>query len=191
MSLLAAPDLSTAGSISDFHSPGYKFGVAVNYGLSEKLSITGGIVQSSVRYAASGRYYNPEDQYNYPIINPDWVTAHCLILDIPVNLKYDVFLFDRSRIFTSAGLSSYFMQSEEYDFDYSEDNARLIRQHTEKSGDVHLFSNAGFSIGYEFDVHPNWSLQVEPFIRVPLREVGWANVNLYSMGSFFSLNYKL
>jgi hypothetical protein len=30
------------------------------------------------------------------------------------------------------------------------------------------------------------SLSAEPFIRVPIREVGWGNVKLYSVGSFVS-----
>jgi hypothetical protein len=46
-------------------------------------------------------------------------------------------------------------------------------------------------VGYEFDLDRNISLRAEPFLRIPLREVGHANVNLYSVGSLVSINYNL
>jgi len=83
------------------------------------------------------------------------------------------------------------MQSEEYSFSYRAYQPGQEEGWSGKTGTSHWLSNAGFSIGYEFDVHSNWSMRVEPFIKVPVQEVGWGNVELYSMGSFISLNYKL
>lgn len=191
--LLISPDLSTTGFDSGFYEPGYKIGAAVNYQLNPKLAISTGLVHSTVRYDAQGQDYNPttspyNNNYNFA---PNRVIAECLILDIPVNLNYEWISFDRSRIVASAGLSSYIMMSEEYDFRYDTYSPGQAESWNGKTGAFHLFSNAGFSIGYQMNVTPQWSLQVEPFIKVPLKEIGWGNIKLYSIGSFVSVNYNL
>ncbi len=191
--LLVSPDLSATGSVTGFYEPGYKIGAAVNYQLNPKLTLSTGLIHSTVRYTARGQDYNPttspyNNNYN---LSPNRVLAECLILDIPVNLNYEVLNFEHSRIVASAGLSSYIMMSEEYDFQYDTYTPGQAESWNGKTGSFHLFSNAGFSIGYQMDVSLQWSLQVEPFIKVPLKEVGWGNVKLYSVGSFVSVNYHL
>ncbi len=191
LGFVLSPDISTAGSISNFSDVGYKMGVTFEYKLSPRISITGGFLQSDVRYIASGDDYRPPES-NWPNgVLPNETFAQCIILDIPVNLKYEFMQFTRSRFFASAGLSSYIMLNEDYQFYYNSYETGQRDSWSNKTGTGHWLSNAGFSIGYELDIHQNWSLRAEPFLKVPLSEVGWANVNLYSMGSFFSINYKL
>ncbi|MEX0769856.1 MAG: hypothetical protein WD035_03930 [Balneolaceae bacterium] len=185
-----APDLSTAGSISNFYDPGYKLGFTIEYSLGPNLSISTGILQSNVRYSARNREYNPP-VYWKDGIQPDEIIAVCRLLDIPVSLKYDFMNFDRSRFFATAGVSSYIMLNEEYDFNYQGDDTGLMQRWSGKTGTGHWISNASFSVGYELDIHRNWSLRAEPFLKVPLNEVGWGNVNLYSMGSFISIHHNL
>lgn len=191
LGLVLSPDLSTAGSISNFSDIGYKAGVTLEYRLSPRLSITGGLLQSDVRYIASGNDYSPPEGYWSNGVIPDETVGRCILIDIPVSLKYEFIRFNRSRFFATAGLSSYIMLNEDYQFHYSGYNTGQTDSWSDKTGTRHWLSNAGFSIGYEMDIHQNWSLRAEPFLKVPLKEVGWGNVNLYSMGSFFSINYKL
>ncbi|MEX2603442.1 MAG: hypothetical protein WD361_04530, partial [Gracilimonas sp.] len=80
---------------------------------------------------------------------------------------------------------------EDYRFEYDYSKPGQTESLSENSGKAHLLSNAGFSVGYELDIHQSWNLRVEPFIKIPLQEVGWGNVKLYSVGSFISINYKL
>ncbi|CAN5348470.1 hypothetical protein BH23BAC3_BH23BAC3_14340 [soil metagenome] len=74
---------------------------------------------------------------------------------------------------------------------YDGDDSGLIQNWSGRTGTRHWMSNASFSLGYELDLHPNWSLRAEPFIKTPLREVGWSNVKLFSAGSLVSLYYRL
>lgn len=190
--LTASPDLSTAGSFSNFSDVGYKIGVTVEYKPFRNFSITGGLIQSDVKYRASGDDYRPPPGYWSDGIAADETIARCLIIDIPLNLKYDFMQFNRSRLYVSGGVSSYIMLNEDYRFNYGYNrNGNREDSWSGKTGTRHWMSSAGFSIGYELDIHRNWSLRAEPFIRFPVREVGWGNVELYSMGSFFSINYKL
>jgi hypothetical protein len=190
ISLLLSPDLSTVGSVSGFHNPGYKFGVVLEYFVTQNISVSSGVLQSMVRYSAPG------NQYNAPVywpngISPEEIIAQCLLLDIPITLKFNFLTFERSRFFATAGASSYIMQNEDYQFSYSQDPNGQLESWSGQTGTRHWFSNAGFSIGYELDIHPNWSLRTEPFIKVPIKEIGWGNVKLYTLGSFISLNYRL
>lgn len=184
-----SPDMSTAGSVSNFSSPGYKTGITVQYRISRKWSVSTGLIRSEVRYSALGPDYDP------PVYwpsggGPEQISAVCLLVDIPVILRYDVLLFSGSRFYATAGLSSYIMLNEEYNFRYDGYASGQLESWSGRTGTRHWLSNAGFSIGYELDVHPNWSLLAEPFIALPLREVGWGNVRLYSVGSYLSVRYR-
>lgn len=187
--LQLSPDMSTAGSVSNFSSPGYKTGITVQYRISRKWSVSTGVIRSEVRYSARARDYDP------PVYwpsggGPEHMSAVCLLIDIPVSLRYDVLQFGGSRFFATAGLSSYIMLNEEYTFLYDGYAYGQLESWSGRTGTRHWLSNAGFSVGYELIVHPNWSLLAEPFIAVPLREVGWGNVRLYSAGSYLSVRYR-
>lgn len=190
--LLLSPDLSTAGGVSNFHEPGYKFGFTVGYQITKNLSLSSGMVRSTVKYTAQAQDYSTPAYLNYGI-TPNEMLAECIILDIPIGLKYSFKHSERSRFFSSASLSTYVMLNEDYQFNYSPDYGpeQRIGEKNVKSGKAHFMSNLGLSIGYEYDLHPNWSLRAEPFLKVPLRNVGWGNVKLYSMGTFISVNYRL
>jgi hypothetical protein len=187
--LQLSPDMSTAGSVTNFSSPGYKTGITVQYRISPRWSVSTGLIRSEVRYSARGRDYDP------PVYwpsggGPEHISAVCLLVDIPVTLRYDVLQFSGSRFYATAGLSSYIMLNEEYNFRYDGYVYGQPESWNGRTGTRHWLSNAGFSVGYELDIHPNWSLQAEPFIALPLREVGWGNVRLYSVGSYLSVRYR-
>lgn len=191
LGLTMAPDFSTVSSLSRFQDPGYKIGITFHYKLHRYLSISTGIVQSVVRYAATGDDYNPPPYWSYNNASPTDILAECLIFDIPVTLKYEFLDFEQSRFFATAGLSSYYMVNEDYSFNYDSYGPDQVQNWSKRTGTRHWLSNAGFSIGYEIDVHPNWSVSAEPFVKVPIKEVGWGNVKLYSLGTFVSINYRL
>lgn len=187
--IVVSPDLSTVGSVSNFYDPGYKGGIVAEFALTKNISLVSGAAISNVKYKASGQEYNPPQAWNYGMM-PDQTTAVCLVLDIPINLKANIFNFNRSRIFTTAGLSSYIMLNEDYQFSYNGDASGLETSWSEQTGTSHWFSNAGLSIGFEYDISPSWTIRAEPHIKIPLKGVGWGDVDLYSMGSFLSLNYR-
>jgi len=51
-------------------------------------------------------------------------------------------------------------------------------------------SIAALSIGVEHQFNKNFSLQVEPFVKLPLIGVGLGNLQLNSYGVSFSLRYS-
>ncbi|MCW9706336.1 outer membrane beta-barrel protein [Fodinibius salsisoli] len=188
---LAGPDLSTAGSLSDFHSPGYSLGLNIAYRLSPNFSIQAGFIRSVSRYVAGSNDYHPPQSFLGYGDSPLKTIAECAIIDIPLSIKYDWAHFDQSRIFATAGVSSYIMLSEDYKFEYASAGNDQAKGWYGKTGTRHWSSNINLSIGYEYDLNNRFSLRVEPFLKLPIREVGWGNVKLYSLGSFISFNYNL
>jgi hypothetical protein len=157
--LVMGPDLSTAGSISNFYDPGYKFGLSFDYYLNPDFGINIGLERAKVRYAASGNDYRPPQGYWANGVIPYKTVGNCVLLDIPINLKYKFLHFKHSRIYATAGLSSYIMLDERYRFKYNGYQQGQAREWSGKTGTRHWFSNASFSIGYEFDLFNNWSLR--------------------------------
>jgi len=188
--LALSPDFSTVGSLSRFHQPGFRTGVNLELELGRGFALQTGLMPARVYYIARGEDQNAPVYWNTSGL-PELVTAACTLLDLPLTFKYEVKQFSRSRLYATAGLSSYYMVSERYQFQYGEGYSGRMENWSNRTGTFHLFSNAGLSVGYELDLHPGWSLRAEPFIRLPVRDVGWGNVRLYSMGSFISLHYRL
>ncbi len=189
--LLGGPDISTAGGISDFYDPGYKIGLSVEYNLSKNLALSVGAIHSKVQYTASGNDYRPPEGYWSYGNAPEETIGRCFLIDIPITLKYNFLHFNSSRLFASGGVSSYIMLNEDYRFKYNSYAAGQQQRWQEQTGTRHWMSNAVFSLGYEMDIRKDISLRVEPFIKIPMQEVGWGNVKLYSMGSFISVNYNI
>lgn len=185
-----SPDFSTVGSFSNFNDPGFKVGASVEYNVSQSFGISAGVVYSTVRYTAGKGEYTLPYGYWTNGITPNETLARCVLIDIPINFKYNFIHFDRSRLYATAGISSYIMLNEEYSFNYDRNEPSLVQGWSGKTGTRHWMSNGSLSVGYEFDLTPALSIRAEPFIKVPLREVGWGNVKLYSTGTFISLNYN-
>src|SRR5699024_7869894 len=175
--------------LSNFYTPGHKLGATVEYSFSRNFAISVGVIYSNVQYKAPGSKYDALYGFWTNGIVPQSTTGECALIDIPIQLKYNFWHFDRSRFYATAGFSSYIMLNEAYYFDYARQNETgLVQSWEERTGTRHWMSNASFSIGYEFDIKPTLSLRVAPFLRLPLRDIGWAHVRLYSVGSMVSLN---
>jgi len=188
---MLSPDLSTAGTISNFDKPGFKGGVLAELSFSDRISVRSGAIFSNVRYKAGQNDYRAPEKWNYGV-SPDQTFAICLILDIPVTLKATMIQLERSNFYVTGGVSTYVMLSEEYKFDYGANaSPNLTSEWEGKTGDRFWASNLSFSIGYEMDISDRVALRAEPHLYVPIREVGWGNVKLYSMGTSVSLNVRM
>jgi hypothetical protein len=187
-----SPVYSTAGSPVNAYESGYGVGFSLEYRLTPRLTVSTGAGYSVVRYSAAGSDY-ALSATSFPGQQISDMSGECRILDIPVTLQWRLFEFDRSRIYGTAGLLTYVMLDEAYTFktsNYYQNNDYDVRWQ-ERTGTWHWFSNAGFSVGYERDLSRTLSLRAEPYVRVPVREVGWASVRLYTIGTMFSIQYRL
>jgi hypothetical protein len=115
----------------------------------------------------------------------------CKILEIPLNVRYDIGSGERSRWFATGGFSSYHMNSEKYKYHYIDPNDPNAAKYPGWKGKTgwYLFSHANVSAGYEYRISRKLSLLAEPSIRMPLKRVGYGKVNLITTGLWLSVRY--
>ena len=191
LGLMFSPDMSTTGGVSNFDDPGFKGGILAEYSFSDRFSIRSGAIVSNVRYRAGKNDYRAPEKWNNGI-SPEETSALCLILDIPVSVKANLINTDKSKFYVTGGVSTYVMLNEEYEFDFGTNASPDFPDEWQgQTGDRFWASNLSFSLGYELNLSSRLALRAEPHIYVPIREVGWGNVKLYSMGTSVSLNVRM
>lgn len=194
-----APDLSGVG-LKNFARPGTNVGLLLEYRLASHWSVQAGVIQSTKVYKAAITDYDLPDYALKWTVKPEGVDGRCNMIDIPINLRYDVALLPRlngqppSRWFVSGGVTSYIMKQEDYTYQYADPTNPHIYPNTRGwsgTSGGYGFSELNLSAGYERAISRRLSWQVEPFMKVPLKRVGYLKLNLLSTGAFFSLRYKL
>ena len=192
---LVSPDLSAIG-LRNFQRPGTNVGLLVEYRLASRWSVQAGVLQSTKVYKALPSDYEWPKSWKGRTV-PESVSGRCNMLDIPINLRYDVALrpspngLAASRWFVSGGVTTYIMKQEKYDYNYPVGTRPSTPTTWSTSTGRYNFSQLNLSTGYERTLSRRLSWQVEPFAKVPLRGVGYFKINLLSMGAFVSLRYKL
>ncbi len=190
MGLGFAPDVSLVG-FAELTSPGSNFIFSLDYQLHPRLSVQSGITYGRKIYTAEGEDYNPPNGFWPYGVAPERAEAVCNVLDIPLNLRYYLALRERHSFYASMGLSTYIMLREEYDYEYENAYPNVPRYWEIRNENQHLFGIYNLSIGYQRKLNPNWSLEIEPFIKAPLSGIGFGRVNLWSTGTAFTLRYHL
>lgn len=184
-SLTLAPDVS-ALKIKDIQGVGNSIGINVEYFFHPNLSINAGGLYVFKTYQAGDAYstgYVPA---------PSHVNGNCWVLDLPLNIRYYIINNDLSRWYVNTGLSSYLMLTEKYDLEYKSYNYsgstygnRLEVHHKNK----HYLNIVNLGIGFERVLTDRLSLQVEPYIKLPLQGIGEGDISLKSAGAFIGLKY--
>ncbi|MCU0325618.1 MAG: PorT family protein, partial [Spirosomaceae bacterium] len=187
--LAYSPDLSVIFG-DKIEKIGRNIGVFAEYRINNRWSVNTGVIRSMKYYDAY-----PED-YSWIWKMPETplleINATCDMLDIPLNIRYDITQNSTSRIFASAGFTSYVMLKEKYKYNYANNYDPSIKwKEWEGSTGAYPFSISNLSVGYERQIFRKVSLQVEPFVKIPLGQVGFGKVRLVTTGVFFSAKYPL
>jgi hypothetical protein len=92
---------------------------------------------------------------------------------VPLNLRFDIRQSPTSRWFVGAGVSSYNLLNEKYEFNYnSYDPSTVMYDYDTKSkSNWAILCHANASVGYERRLTNRLSILAEPYVRIPA-EVG-------------------
>lgn len=185
-----SPDLSTVG-LKNFSKPGTSVSLLVEYSVLPRLYLQSGVVWSRKDYSASAEAYQLPKHGYYPPLKLSGIDGVCKVLEIPLNVRYDIASGERSRWFATGGFSSYHMNSEKYKYYYKDPYDPNAEKWPGWKGNTgwYLFSHANVSAGYEYRVSRKLSLLAEPSIRMPLKRVGYGKVNLITTGLWLSVRY--
>lgn len=184
------PDVSGV-NINNAGKINLTYGAGISYQLSKRLTLrTGFYVEKKVYDANVPDYHPPARFWNY---YPDlkYIDADCKVYEVPLIVNYNFSQTLRSHWFGSAGVSSYFMKKEDYDF-FSKDPSgqTSYNSYTINNKNRHYLSSVRLSAGYERKVKNNISIIAEPYLNLPLTGVGYGKVKLYSTGILLTLSVK-
>jgi len=189
-SLSAAPDVSAAGS-DKAGKLKLSIGAGLGYTFHDKLTIRTGFYSSRKIYSASpGEYHPPASFWNY---YPDLenVDADCKVYEIPLLLGYNFGNSSKQNWFGTAGLSSYLMKRETYNYTYKDFSGQYRNtSRTIYDKNKHYFSVLTLSAGYQRKISNTFFFTAEPYVKIPLTGVGYGKVKLNSAGVLFSLGIK-
>jgi len=185
-----SPDFSTVG-LGNFVSPGIRWNFMAEMGVSRRLKINTGITWVKNKYEAKGEDYHAPPRYWKNGISADEAYGECIMLDIPINVRYDFLISGRHQIFISGGASTYFLLKEDYYFEYEADDPDLPQHWGTDEVSIYPFKIINLSVGYQYNLGRKGALQIEPFIKLPTAGVGWGEVDLHTLGIYFMYKYRL
>ena len=187
LSIIAAPDISSSP-----RNLGAKLskniGVLGSYAVSKRLSFTTGVVYAIKRYD-----YGGESIGSYGKFSKSWkIDADCRVLDIPLNVNYQLFSKGNNAISINTGISSYIMLNEKYkQIDNEGAGAPKISVSEIVNRNQHVFGVANLSISFNRKVSSNLNIGIQPFLKLPLTGLGEYDTRLRSAGVAVSLNINL
>jgi hypothetical protein len=187
LTVLASPELNGIGSLRSA-SRGNNVGLLLTVGV-KKFTLTTGASYTVKPYSL------PYSQYpsNYSYGNaPQTVTADCRMLDIPINLGYQVFNRAGNKITLGTGVSSYVMTHETYTYDYAA-GAKVYGPsfYAAAGGSKYLFSIMNLQATYERKINSKFGLSIQPYYKVPLSEIGYSRVKVQTFGVALGINWNI
>lgn len=184
------PDLSTIG-VDKAGQWKMQYGIGASYALSSRWQVRTGFFISRKLYSAdSSDYHPPKNFWNY-YPNLQKIDANCLVYEIPLNVIYSFPSAKNHNWFVSAGVSSYLMKEENYEYYYKNASGGTeYRSRSIQNENDHFFSIVQLSGGYQYRFSDKLSLMTEPYFKLPVSGVGFGKVKLNNTGVLFTLGYK-
>jgi len=136
-------------------------------------------------------FSNYHTGYNF-YTKPQYVSADCRILDIPLDLSYRLFGNAKNQFSVGAGLSSYLMLKENYFYEYADPSTPGPKGYAVSNRNRHYFGVADLNVLYQHRLSSKFSLDLQPYVQLPLTNIGYGKVKLQSAGLAvgFSWNIK-
>ena len=187
--IVFSPDISTV-KFQSIKKIGVSMGVLVGYQINKRISVESGVSWSIKNYYTDGKYFSTTRVYTNSTAKIKNVDGVCNMIEIPLTIKYNLTTC-KTNFSTSAGLSSYLIKNEKYN--YTIDNSGQQYQHsaTYSNSSTALLAVANFSVGYNKALKKNISLRIEPYIKIPLKGMGIGSLPIMSTGFNIGITKKI
>jgi hypothetical protein len=165
------------------------YGMGIGYQLTKKISVQTGFYVGRKKYIAGPDDYKTKPNSYWRTVQIIKVDASCLVYDIPLTLRYTILQKPTTSYFAMAGISSYIMKKEDYNYFYLRNNMPHESAKT-YTGNRNIFSVFNLSAGIEKKLSPNFYIQAIPSVSIPLSGVGDGSVKLYSTALQVGIKYQ-
>jgi len=188
LSVLAAPDYNGVNNLNNA-SLGNDFGLLLSINIVKNWSISTGAVYARKLYQTTFSNYNPTKNI-WTEYYPNSVNADCRVLDIPMNINYAFLKRKNNKISLGTGISSYIMLREDYRFTYADTNPSNPLAYHVVNENKHWLSVLNLQASFEQRLNSRLSLSLQPYMKIPLSNIGFAGVKLQSFGMAANLNWN-
>ena len=181
--------------LSSIHFRSVKIGASkgfiIGYALNKKWSIESGLFWDIKRVYDNGSFFNPPGYTPSSGITITAVNGKSRLYELPVNMKYTI-ISGKNNLFATTGLSSYLMRSENYDYEYTLNNQPGGHNYLNyKNETKNWFSIVNFSLGYTHKLGTDGSFRIEPYLKLPIKDLGVGNMPIMSTGLNIGFTKKL
>jgi hypothetical protein len=184
---LASSEINGVGSFQSA-SKGTNVGLMFTAGV-KKLSLSTGVNYSIKPYSLPFSQYTTTYKFKS---QPEYVTADCRVLDIPINIGYQVYNKSSNKITLGTGVSSYIMMHESYTYDYG-NLAKVYgpSYYAVQGKGKYMFSIMNLQATYERKINSNVGLSLQPYFKIPLSAIGYSQVKVQTFGVAVGLNWNI
>lgn len=185
LSLLVAPAYNGVDNLNN-GSFGGDIGVLVSWNLTPKWQVSTGAVYAKKLYETNLNNYNNEVDYAAQTVDAD-----CRVLDIPLNIQYALLKSGKTSVHIGTGISSYLMLKEDYYFEDTnayDQNSQEVHLTNENQ---HWLSVLNFQMSVQQQISSRVSINLQPFVKIPTQDIGYAKVRLQSYGMALSASWTL
>lgn len=172
------------------NDPGVNIGILAGYHINNRWSVHTGAIYTQKNYKVAGADFTAPKGTWISYYKLEDVTGYCRMWEVPLLARYALGNTPNKSSFLSAGLSSYFMTSENYDYFYYYNGQPVTRNSSLNSSDKHILSIVHLSAGFEKQLSKKWAIQVEPYAKLPLGGVGFGSIRLSSFGLNLLLQHR-
>ena len=186
LGVIASSDLNGVNSLSQSRVGG-------NFGLTFSATFKKWTISTGAAYAIKP-YSTGADNYhtNYTFANePVSVSANCRMIDIPLNVNYQVFGKHNNKITVGSGLSSYIILREDYTFNYASPNTLGPTAYSVINKNRNILGILNFDATYQHQVNSKVGVTLQPFLKLPLSNVGASQVRLQTAGVAVGVSWNL
>jgi hypothetical protein len=185
LALVGAPDVNGVNSLNG-GKVGANLGVQLSVQLLPKLSVTTGVAYAVKRYSATAGQYESNYKPNTPIT---YIDANCKVLDVPLNVNYQLYRRGNNALQVGTGLSSYWMLRENYEFEYANNVPSFYINVANQN--KHLLSILNLNVTYQRRLSSGINAIVQPYYKIPLTGIGNGRVDLRSAGVAFGVGVNM
>jgi hypothetical protein len=180
--IIASPDVSTV-KMQHVNKVGYGAGIILGYRISRSFAVETGLLYDHKNYYSEGSYFSTKKipyVQNWKILNVD---GYCNMYEIPVNVRYFIKNGKNTSWYANAGLSSYLMKKEDYDYNYKTMSGDVKNSSwAYKNATQNWFSIIHVGVGLEHNLGAIGKLRVEPYLKIPAKGLGIGDLPITSMG---------
>lgn len=169
-------------SLQKFAKTGSSYGITAGYNINSHFSIEAGVFSSSKNYYTGAQYFNTA-KFNSPsYVKWDWFNGECRMLEIPVLIRYNFTPAKKAQWFAAAGVSSYLMNKEVYNYQYHSYGQIKFGSKTYDHSSKDWLGAMQLSAGVEKTLTKNSSIRIEPYMRMPIKKMGYGDLPISSVG---------